>query len=44
MQCLQLKICICLFSSGGGEKARERHVGRGKMLPRDRITGLLDAG
>ncbi|MYX23750.1 carboxyl transferase domain-containing protein, partial [Streptomyces sp. SID8380] len=27
-----------------GERARERHVSRGKMLPRDRVDGLLDAG
>ncbi|QHQ35841.1 carboxyl transferase domain-containing protein [Algicella marina] len=30
--------------SGGGERARDRHVFRGKMLPRDRVAGLLDAG
>ncbi|MEI4485788.1 carboxyl transferase domain-containing protein [Frigidibacter sp. MR17.14] len=30
--------------AGGGAVARERHVGRGKMLPRDRVTGLLDPG
>lgn len=29
---------------GGGAKARERHVGRGKLLPRDRVDGLLDVG
>jgi 3-methylcrotonyl-CoA carboxylase beta subunit len=29
---------------GGGERARERHVGRGKLLPRDRIDRLLDPG
>ncbi len=29
---------------GGGERARERHVSRGKMLPRDRVAGLLDPG
>lgn len=29
---------------GGGEKYRERHVSRGKMLPRDRVANLLDAG
>ena len=27
---------------GGPEKHRERHVGRGKLLPRDRVTRLLD--
>lgn len=31
-------------AQGGGEKSRTRHIGRGKMLPRDRVAGLLDAG
>ena len=29
---------------GGGERSRERHLSRGKMLPRRRIANLLDAG
>ena len=29
---------------GGGERARERHVSRGKMLPRERVANLLDPG
>lgn len=29
---------------GGGEKYRERHIARGKLLPRERINTLLDAG
>jgi len=29
---------------GGGESARERHVSRGKMLPRERVQSLLDPG
>jgi 3-methylcrotonyl-CoA carboxylase beta subunit len=29
---------------GGGEKSRARHVSRGKMLPRERVAGLLDPG
>ncbi|WP_170598394.1 carboxyl transferase domain-containing protein [Ruegeria arenilitoris] len=29
---------------GGGEKSRERHVSRGKMLPRRRVANLLDPG
>ncbi|CAN1556178.1 COG4799 Acetyl-CoA carboxylase, carboxyltransferase component (subunits alpha and beta) [Rhabdaerophilaceae bacterium] len=29
---------------GGPEKARERHLARGKLLPRDRVMGLLDPG
>ncbi|KAK9443132.1 methylcrotonoyl-CoA carboxylase beta chain [Metarhizium brunneum] len=29
---------------GGPEKAREKHIARKKMLPRDRITSLIDPG
>ncbi|MFH1804073.1 MAG: carboxyl transferase domain-containing protein [Pseudomonadota bacterium] len=29
---------------GGGETARARHTGRGKLLPRERIRRLLDVG
>ncbi|MBN8830379.1 MAG: methylcrotonoyl-CoA carboxylase, partial [Sphingomonadales bacterium] len=29
---------------GGGERARERHAARGKLLPRERIERLLDPG
>ncbi|MHB2168091.1 carboxyl transferase domain-containing protein [Alsobacter sp. R-9] len=29
---------------GGPPKARERHLGRGKLLPRDRVTRLIDPG
>ncbi|WP_286931537.1 MULTISPECIES: carboxyl transferase domain-containing protein [Aeromicrobium] len=29
---------------GGSEKARERHVSRGKLLPRERVDRLLDPG
>jgi 3-methylcrotonyl-CoA carboxylase beta subunit len=29
---------------GGPEKSRQRHVARGKLLPRDRIDQLLDEG
>jgi 3-methylcrotonyl-CoA carboxylase beta subunit len=31
-------------AAGGGETARARHVARGKLLPRDRVDGLLDPG
>src|SRR5690349_10514681 len=31
-------------AEGGGAKARERHVARGKLLPRERIRALLDPG
>src|SRR5690348_10198123 len=29
---------------GGGGEARKRHVARGKLLPRERVRGLLDPG
>jgi 3-methylcrotonyl-CoA carboxylase beta subunit len=29
---------------GGGERARERHVARGKLLPRERVERLADPG
>lgn len=29
---------------GGGEKSRQRHLSRGKMLPRERVANLLDPG
>ena len=31
-------------SLGGGEKARTKHTERGKLLPRERISALLDPG
>ena len=31
-------------ADGGGEAARTRHTGRGKLLARDRIAALLDPG
>ena len=33
-----------LASLGGGERSRARHISRGKLLPRDRVANLLDAG
>jgi 3-methylcrotonyl-CoA carboxylase beta subunit len=32
------------IAKGGPQKARERHAARGKLLPRDRVNALLDAG
>ena len=29
---------------GGGTTARQRHLSRGKLLPRDRVRGLIDPG
>ena len=39
-----LKDKIKDIEKGGGEKYRERHLGRGKLLPRDRVRFLLDKG
>ena len=35
---------VATANAGGGDKARARHLDRGKLLPRDRVTRLLDAG
>lgn len=29
---------------GGGDRSRQRHLGRGKLLPRERVNALLDPG
>lgn len=39
-----LKSKVDCFKMGGGKVARERHVGRNKLLPRDRVDALLDPG
>src|SRR6202050_1450841 len=31
-------------AAGGSAQSRERHVSRGKLLPRDRVTTLIDQG
>ncbi|MDW9844181.1 methylcrotonoyl-CoA carboxylase (plasmid) [Sinorhizobium meliloti WSM1022] len=35
---------VRLAAAGGGETARERHVSRGKLMPRDRLATLIDPG
>src|SRR6266850_557255 len=40
----QLRTKLATAALGGSERARERHVSRGKLLPRDRVDGLLDPG
>ncbi|MGH1353213.1 MAG: carboxyl transferase domain-containing protein [Methyloligellaceae bacterium] len=40
----EIKNAASLASFGGGDKARDRHVSRGKILPRERIQRLLDPG
>src|SRR6202167_3373536 len=40
----QLRDRLAVAALGGPERARARHVDRGKLLPRDRVDGLLDPG
>ena len=35
---------IAKIELGGGEASRARHVGRGKLLPRERVRTLIDPG
>jgi|TARA_R110002126_G_scaffold291807_1_gene459682 3-methylcrotonyl-CoA carboxylase beta subunit len=35
---------IAAIELGGGKKSRERHLARGKLLPRERVNQLLDDG
>ncbi|WP_118181651.1 carboxyl transferase domain-containing protein [Paraburkholderia phosphatilytica] len=39
-----LRAKIDQLAQGGGQAARDKHVSRGKLLPRDRIAQLLDPG
>ncbi|WJY19352.1 carboxyl transferase domain-containing protein [Alteriqipengyuania flavescens] len=40
----QLRERVAEAALGGSEKHRERHVSRGKLLPRERVERLLDPG
>jgi len=40
----KLRADVARAALGGNEKSRERHVSRGKLLPRDRVERLLDPG
>src|SRR5215472_19200052 len=35
---------VAVICEGGGAEARRRHLGRGKLLPRERVRALLDPG
>ena len=39
-----LETRLSTMALGGGEGPRAKHVARGKLLPRDRVEALLDAG
>ena len=40
----ELRANAAAAALGGSADSRKRHVARGKLLPRDRVTRLLDAG
>lgn len=40
----ELRDRVAKAARGGSDKSRERHVARGKLLPRDRVERLLDPG
>ncbi len=40
----ELRADVAQAAKGGPEKHRDRHVARGKLLPRDRVERLLDPG
>jgi 3-methylcrotonyl-CoA carboxylase beta subunit len=40
----ELRAQLERVAGGGGKRSRERHVSRGKLLPRDRVDRLLDPG
>ena len=39
-----LRTKVAAIEQGGGDAARDRHAGRGKLLPRERVRALLDPG
>jgi 3-methylcrotonyl-CoA carboxylase beta subunit len=39
-----LRAKVAVIEQGGGARARERHLARGKLLPRQRVSMLLDDG
>ena len=43
-QVADLRAKVAVIEQGGGERARERHLSRGKLLPRERVRLLLDEG
>lgn len=40
----ELNAKLATAALGGSERSRQRHVARGKLLPRDRVDRLLDPG
>jgi 3-methylcrotonyl-CoA carboxylase beta subunit len=40
----ELRVKVAAVARGGSDSARDKHVARGKLLPRDRVERLLDPG
>jgi len=40
----ELRAQVETIEQGGGAPAREKHLARGKLLPRERVRNLLDTG
>ncbi len=40
----ELRAVLAEVALGGSERAREKHLARGKLLPRDRVRSLVDRG
>ena len=40
----ELRARTAMAVLGGSESARQKHTARGKLLPRERVSRLLDAG
>jgi len=40
----ELRSRLAAAARGGSDRSRERHIARGKLLPRDRVDALLDPG
>ncbi|MDP3370076.1 MAG: methylcrotonoyl-CoA carboxylase, partial [Brevundimonas sp.] len=40
----ELHARVAKAARGGSDVSRDRHVARGKLLPRDRVERLLDPG
>ncbi|MEJ7705676.1 MAG: carboxyl transferase domain-containing protein [Geodermatophilaceae bacterium] len=40
----ELRSQLATVAGGGGDRARQRHLDRGKLLPRERVDALVDPG
>ena len=40
----ELRVQVARVAEGGGAEAQKKHTSRGKLLPRERVRGLLDPG